>query len=917
MPAIFPFPVERHTLPNGLQILFVPMAADGLVSYWTIVRTGSRDEVEAGVTGFAHFFEHMMFRGSKRFPADVYDGIVKKIGADANAYTTDDYTAYHLSLASEDLEQVIEIEADRFQHLDYDEVSFKTEAGAVYGEFRKGRTSPGEVLFEALQNTAFDKHTYKHTTIGFEADVMKMPEQYNYSKTFFQRFYRPENCIVMVVGDFDRKAALAQITKQYGGWKKGYEAPKVPVEPPQTATRRVDVPFDGQTQPIIAMMWKGDRFLPEDKTMVAAKLIGELALGETSPLYKKLVLEEQRLEELSGSFDSQRDPGLWGAFAVVKDPADAAKIESEIHVAINELRDNGVTQDRLDAVRSRLKYGFLSGLESPNDVAGACARIVALTGGLDAIDTFYRTLDTVTVADVQNAVKTYLTGERLTVARVHTKGVVLPQPDRAGTLVVSQPLTEPVLRMPIANDPNVSVQVWIKAGSMNDPAGKEGLALLTATMLSEGGTTKLPYDKILAALYPMAAGYGVNVDKEMIVFEGYSHRDHATAFARYFVDALVSPRFDPADFERIRASLTSHLENTLRFSSDEELGKAALYQSIFAGTRYAHDTHGGIKALAAITVDDVRAFWKATVTRDNIVVGIGGGYDEAFEKRIVSGLGMLGSGKPAPLQIAPAPLSGRRALIVQKDGDATAISFGFPIDVRRGTREFYALWLANSWLGEHRNSASHLFQVIREARGMNYGDYSYIEAFPDGGSRIMPPTGVGRQRQIFEVWIRPVPEAQAHFALRAGMRELEALVKNGLTQQQFEDTRNFLGKYVLHYAETTARRLAYAIDDRYYGIGAEGHLALARKMLKELTLDEVNAAIRKHLKPADMWIAVVTEHAEALKKALASEAPSPFTYGDGIVKPADQLAEDKAISTYSLQLKADRIAILPVTKMFE
>ncbi len=226
---------------------------------------------------------------------------------------------------------------------------------------------------------------------------------------------------------------------------------------------------------------------------------------------------------------------------------------------------------------------------------------------------------------------------------------------------MSQPLTEPVLRMPVANDPNVSVQVWIKAGSMNDPAGKEGLALLTATMLSEGGTTKLPYDKILTALYPMAAGYGVNVDKEMIVFEGYTHRDHATAFARYFVDALVWPRFDPADFERIRASLTSHLENTLRFSSDEELGKAALYQSIFAGTRYAHDAHGGIKALAAITVDDVRAFWKATVTRDNIVVAIGGGYDEAFEKSIVSGLGLLGSGKPAPLQVAPAPLSGRRA----------------------------------------------------------------------------------------------------------------------------------------------------------------------------------------------------------------------------------------------------------------
>jgi len=917
MPAIFPFPVERHTLPNGLTVLFVPMASDGLVSYWTMVRTGSRDEVETGVTGFAHFFEHMMFRGSKRFPADVYDGIVKKMGADANAYTTDDYTAYHLSLASEDLAQVIEIEADRFQHLDYDEAAFKTEAGAVYGEFRKGRTDPWEVLIEALQNTAFDKHTYKHTTIGFEADVMKMPEQYAYSKTFFERFYRPENCVVVIVGDFDKKAALARISKEYGGWKQGYKAPAVPVEPPQTATRRVDVPFDGQTQPVIALMWKGERFLPADRTMVAAKLIGELALGETSPLYKKLVLEEQRLEALSGTFDSQRDPGLWGAYAVVKDPADAAKVEAEIIAAVADLGANGVAQERLDAVRSRLKYGFLSGLESPGDVAGACARLIALTVGLEAVDQFYSTLDTVTVQDVQRAVTTYLLPERLTVARVATKGVVLPPPLLARVAAVSQPLSEAVVRMPVANDPNVSVQVWVKAGSMNDPVGKEGLALLTATMLAEGGTERLPYDKILAALYPMAAGYGASVDKEMIVFQGYAHRDHAGDFAAYFVDALVRPRFDQGDFDRIRTSLVSYLENTLRFSSDEELGKASLYQSVFAGTRYAHVENGAVSALGRITLDDVRQFWKTYVTRDNIVLGIGGGYTPAFDAQVVTGLGVLAGGRPAPVAVTPAALSGRRVQIVQKEGDATAISFGFPIDLKRGSREFYALWLANSWLGEHRNSASHLFQVIREARGMNYGDYSYIEAFPDGGSLVMPPTGVGRQRQLFEVWIRPVPEAQAHFALRAGLREVEVFAKNGLTAEQFEDTRNFLGKYVLHYAETTSRRLAYALDDRYYGLTGDGHLARARKILKELTLDEVNAAIRKYIKPADLWIAIVTEHAEDMKKALAAGTLSPITYPDGVVKPPELLTEDKAIATYPLGLAADRISVVPVTKMFE
>ncbi len=134
---VFPYAIHQKTLANGLEAIVVPMPSDGLVSYWSIVRTGSRDEVEPGVTGFAHFFEHMMFRGTAKHPE--YDAITNGIGADANAFTNDDITAYHLSFAKQDLPTVVEVEADRFQNLLYDETGFKTEAGAVYGEYRKSR----------------------------------------------------------------------------------------------------------------------------------------------------------------------------------------------------------------------------------------------------------------------------------------------------------------------------------------------------------------------------------------------------------------------------------------------------------------------------------------------------------------------------------------------------------------------------------------------------------------------------------------------------------------------------------------------------------------------------------------------------------------------------------------------------------
>ena len=198
--SVFPYPVHRTMLKNGLKVLLIPMPSEGLVTYWSVVRTGARDEVEEGVTGFAHFFEHMMFRGSEKYPGPVYDRIVTSMGADANAYTTDDLTAYHFTLTRDDLPTVIAIESDRFQNLQYGEEDFKTESGAVYGEFRKGRTNPFFVLYEAVLNAAFEKHTYKHTTIGFEADIKKMPEQFAYSKGFFRRFYRPENVVILVAG---------------------------------------------------------------------------------------------------------------------------------------------------------------------------------------------------------------------------------------------------------------------------------------------------------------------------------------------------------------------------------------------------------------------------------------------------------------------------------------------------------------------------------------------------------------------------------------------------------------------------------------------------------------------------------------------------------------------------------------------
>jgi zinc protease len=469
--------------------------------------------------------------------------------------------------------------------------------------------------------------------------------------------------------------------------------------------------------------------------------------------------------------------------------------------------------------------------------------------------------------------------------------------------------------LPVKNDPTISFRIWFKTGSQNDPAGKEGLAYVTGQMLADASTRNHTYAQIIDKLYPLAAGYNASVSAEMTVISGRVHKDNLEAFYPLFRDAILLPAFTQEDLDRIKSRTINELENTLRYSSDEELGKAVLYNEVFAGSGYGHTVTGTVAGVKSITLDNVRAFYTTYYGRENVVSGIGGGYDEELVKRVAADLGNLPSGLPlrTPLS-APVPLNGFVITIVDKDAPATAISMGFPITAVRGNREWYALAIANSWLGEHRNSSSHLYQVIREARGLNYGDYSYIEHYPEGGRRHKPPQNVSRRLHLFEIWIRPVPLENGFFALRAALREFKHLVDNGLTEEQFQQTRSFLKKYVLHYAQTTMERLGYALDDRFYDVQGS-HLERFRSMMDEITLGEVNAAIRNHLQYGRMQIAVVTKDGAAFRDALLAGSPSPITYGTP--KPENVLAEDKEIAVFPVRVREENIKVIPVGVVLE
>src|SRR6266487_3779775 len=204
----FAYDYNIDDLPNGLRVITIPTDYPNLVALYIVVQTGSRNEPEKGKSGYAHLFEHLMFRGSEHYSGQERDAILKRAGADDNAYTTDDRTVYHEVFSKDDLDKILELEAVRFQRLKYLPDAYKTETKAVLGEFNKNSANPEEKLFEELRATAYQRHTYSHTTMGFIEDVEDMPNQYEYSLQFYSLYYRPEYTTIVLVGDVKRDEAL-------------------------------------------------------------------------------------------------------------------------------------------------------------------------------------------------------------------------------------------------------------------------------------------------------------------------------------------------------------------------------------------------------------------------------------------------------------------------------------------------------------------------------------------------------------------------------------------------------------------------------------------------------------------------------------------------------------------------------------
>lgn len=414
----FPFPVELHTLPTGLRVGLVPYDSPGLVAYYTLMRVGSRNEVEKGRSGYAHFFEHMMFTGTKAHPAREYDDTMTGLGLSTNAFTDNDLTVYHLYGPARALPTIIEYEADRFQNLDYSEAAFRTEAGAILGEYLKSASNPEQKLYEKMMETAYTTHTYRHTVIGYLDDIKNMPAGYEYSREFFRRYYTPDNATIFVVGDFDKAKTLAQIEKAYAGWNRKGEAAKVPAEPKQTKSRRAQVAWNTPTLPRLWIAWHAPS-AGDLKIAAVQNLLNAYLFGPTSPLYQGLILGRQVVDSMEPTYGDHRDPYLFGVLLRVKDAKNLKSVESAVLKDVKALAGGRVDAQRMEAVRSNLRYSNIMGLDKADSLALSLVGNTTLTGDVDFLNKEFDAVAQVKTADLSEFAKKYmLDANRTTVTLV-------------------------------------------------------------------------------------------------------------------------------------------------------------------------------------------------------------------------------------------------------------------------------------------------------------------------------------------------------------------------------------------------------------------------------------------------------------------------------------------------------------------
>lgn len=395
---------QRTTLENGLEVLTLEDHTTPVVSFQMWVRVGSRDETR--LTGLAHLFEHMMFKGSQSIEPEQHARLIASRGGSSNAYTTRDVTVYTADVTSQALPLVIALEAERVANLDITEATLVSERKVVLEE-RRMRTddSPGGKAMESLFSQTFQAHPYRWPVIGWASDIANTSVEA--CREFFAAYYVPNNITLVIVGDFDSAAALEQIEQAFGALEPVRPIPRNKTEEPvQDGERRSIVHFD-VTSPTLAYAWRAPRSGHADSEALDV-LSQILSGGRSSRLYRRLIYNEQVALSAHGGYWEWADAGVFYAYASVRPDAQVERVEDLLLEEIAKLRESPVDAIELEKAKRQIEVSMVNQLSTNSAVANRIGFDVTVLGRIRPLEDRLAAIQAVTVGDVQRVAREYL-----------------------------------------------------------------------------------------------------------------------------------------------------------------------------------------------------------------------------------------------------------------------------------------------------------------------------------------------------------------------------------------------------------------------------------------------------------------------------------------------------------------------------
>lgn len=406
-----PMSFKHFTLPNGLQVYTVEDHATPIVAVQVWYHVGSKDD-PPGRSGFAHMFEHMMFKGNEHLTSETFDNLTENIGGENNAYTADDVTVYHETVPSNYLNPILWAEAERMSSLALTDANFASERDVVKEEYRqRTKANPYGEFYLDIERKSFAVHPYKRPGIGSieELEASKLPEV----KTFHSTFYRPDNATLIVVGDFNPGELEGWVKKYFGAIAKpAAKIPRVTIkEPPRKSDRRETTYSERAPLPAMAITYLGPSVRSEDASPLA--LIGEiLAGGESSRLYDSMVYKQQIVQSVSCDADLREDLGLIAFRLVLASGKSIADAEKSLNDEIGKVLTEGITEAELAKAKNRFLTGKLEERETFNGKASALGQAVVVYGDPNRVNTDLAKLQAVTAAQIKEVMNRYIKGQK-------------------------------------------------------------------------------------------------------------------------------------------------------------------------------------------------------------------------------------------------------------------------------------------------------------------------------------------------------------------------------------------------------------------------------------------------------------------------------------------------------------------------